>query len=231
MKNKYIMKKATAIICVYNEADTIKDVVITASDYFFDEVIVVNDGSTDKTDSILKEIKDLHNFKYIVFPENKGKGSAMATGIENASSEIIVFIDADLSNLKEDHFHQLITPVFNKKADMVLGQPTETLINYSINPFKSFTGQRALLKKDVLPLVDKMRHSRFGVETLINLYYQSEGKTVKYVMLSGLKHPTKFDKTSTSQAMKEFAKEGHQIALTAFKNFDLITKAIKNSIK
>jgi len=74
-----------------------------------------------------------------------------------------------------------------------------------------------------------MKHSRFGVETLINLYYQSEGKRIKYVMLEGLKHPTKFDKTSSSHATKEFAKEGHQIALTIFKNFDLITKRIKNT--
>jgi hypothetical protein len=101
---------------------------------------------------------------------------------------------------------------------MVLGQANETLINYSINPFKSFTGERALLKKDILPIVEKMKHSKFGVETLINLYYQSEGKTVKYVMLDRLKHPSKFDKTTTSQAIKELIKEGHQIALTAFRN-------------
>ena len=75
-----------------------------------------------------------------------------------------------------------------------------------------------------------MKHSRFGVETLINLYYQSEGKRIKYVMLEGLKHPTKFDKTSSSQAAKEFAKEGHQIALTVFKNFDLVTKRVKQII-
>ncbi len=222
--------KTTAIICAFNEEATIKNVLTTVSDYFFDEVVVINDGSTDKTDEIIRGITGLHNLKYISLSENKGKGYAMATGIENATGEIIVFIDADLSNLTEEHFSQLISPVFYKKADMVLGQANETLINYDLNPFKSFTGERTLLKKDILPIIDKMKDSRFGVETLINLYYQSEGKKVKYIMLDGLKHPTKFDKTNTPQAMKEFVQEGHQIALTAFKNFNLITKTIKNTI-
>jgi len=223
--------KTTAIICVFNEEKTVKNVITTIADYFFDEIIAVNDGSTDKTDEILKKLNPNYDFKYIVLPENKGKGFAMATGIENATNEIITFIDADLSNLKEEHFEQLIQPVFKKEVDMVLGQANETLINYELNPFKSFTGERSLLKKDILPIVDKMKHSRFGVETLINLYYQSEGKKVKYVMLDGLKHPTKFDKTSKPQAVKEFVQEGHQIALTAFKHFNLITKSIKNKLK
>ena len=223
--------KTTAIICAFNEEATIKNVITTVSDYYFDEVIVVNDGSTDRTDEILKGINKFYNFKYIALPENIGKGFAMATGIENTNSEIIVFIDADLSNLDDVHFFQLINPLLKKEADMVLGLPGETLINYNLNPFKSFTGERALLRNDILTIVDKMKNSRFGVEILINLYYQSEGKIVKYVVLKDLKHPIKFEKVSKQQAVKEFVKEGHQIAQTAFKNFDLITSSLKNLTK
>lgn len=158
------MQNISVVICAYNEANTIKDVVTSVSNYFFDEVFVVNDGSEDDTDFILKELKLIYNFKYIVLPENKGKGFAMATGVENANSEIIVFVDADLSNLQYEHFVQLITPMFNGEVDMVLGQATETLIDYKVNPFKSFTGQRAMLKMDILPILIDMKDSKFGVE-------------------------------------------------------------------
>lgn len=225
------MKSVSAIICAFNEEKTVTDVVVKVANYYFDEIIVVNDGSSDQTDFNLKSISKYYNFKYIVLPENKGKGFAMATGIENASGDIIVFIDADLSNLQENHFFKLITPIRNDEADMVLGQATETLINYKINPFKSFTGERALLKKDILPILEGMKSSKFGVETLINLYYQAQEKRVKYVMLTGLAHPTKFEKTNQYQATKEFAVEAHQIALTAFNNFNLITKVIRNNLK
>jgi len=226
-----VMKKSTAIICAYNEAKTIEEIIATVCNYFFDEIIIVNDGSTDNTDEILKGMSANFNFKYIALPANQGKGFAMATALENAKHQIIVFIDADLTNLNDDHSFELINPMINKEADMVLGQPSETLINYSINPFKSFTGQRALYKADVLPIVETMKKSRFGVETLINLFYQSKGKTVKYVMLKELKHPTKFDKVPKQQAVKEFIKEGREIALTAFKNFDLVVKSAETIIR
>jgi glycosyltransferase involved in cell wall biosynthesis len=226
------MKKIAAIICAFNEEKTIKEVTATACDYFFDEIIVVNDGSTDRTADILAELSGLPRLKCITLPENKGKGYAMATGVENSTSEIIVFIDADLSNLKEEHFEQLLTPIFNNECDMVLGQATETLINYKFNPFKSFTGERAMLKKDIMPILEEMKTSKFGVETLINLYFQAHEKSVKYTMLEGLKHPTKFDKANgKSQAIKEFVLEGHQIALAAFNSFNLLTKIVRNQIK
>ena len=226
------MKKVTVIICAYNEANTIKDVILSISDAIIvSEIIVVNDGSTDNTKLIIEELKTKVDITDIHFKENRGKGYAMAIGVENAVFDIVLFIDADLSNINSKHITQLVNPLLTEEADMVLGQATETLINYNINPFKSLSGQRALNKNEIVPIFDKIQNSKFGVETLINLYYRAEGKTIKYIMLEGLKHHTKFEKMSKPQAIKEFVKEGHQIAQTTLNNFDLITQNLKNSIK
>ncbi|HNW71937.1 MAG TPA: glycosyltransferase family 2 protein [Candidatus Paceibacterota bacterium] len=225
------MKRVSAIICAFNEESTIENVIkIVADSNLFNEIIVVNDGSIDATGKIINELKKDFHITDIHLSENKGKGYAMALGVEKSSSELIVFCDADLSDIRGEHFLQLTNPIIKNEADMVLGQATETLINYKINPFKSLTGERALLKKDILPILGDMKTSKFGVETLINLYYQSLRKRVKYVMLIDLKHPTKFNKTNQSQAIKEFVLEGHQIALTAFNNFNLIIKILKNKL-
>ena len=225
------MKKVTAIICAFNEENTLTDVITSvAKSPLIDEIIVVNDGSTDQTANVIESMKLTTDIIDINMPENKGKGCAMATGVEIATGEIIVFIDADLCNLHQEHLSNLLAPVLNDEADMVLGQPSDTFINYKINPFRSLTGERALRKKDILHMVNKIKNSRFGVETLINLYYQANEKTVKYIMLKDLKHPTKFQKAGMSTAMKEFAFEGQQIGLAVLNNFDLVVKSAKKLI-
>ncbi|MHB9142952.1 MAG: glycosyltransferase family 2 protein [Paludibacter sp.] len=181
------MKKTSAIIYAYNNESTIKDIVSTVCDSFFADVIVVNDGATDKTDFILKQINDIYNFKYIVLPENKGKGFVMVTGIENTNAEIIVFIDADLSNLQDHHLAQLIMPLQYKEADMVLGQVAEILIDYKMNPCKSLTAEMSFFKKDILPILGDLKCSKLKVETLLNFHYQYHQKRVKFITLEGLK--------------------------------------------
>lgn len=225
------MKKVTAIICAYNEESTIKEVIKSLSkSSFFEEIIVVNDGSTDGTKAVIKEAKDLYEITDIHFEKNKGKGYAMAIGIENTRTDYILFIDADLSAITNDHLLQLTQPILDQKADMVMGQPTETIIRFELNPFKSFTGQRAVVREDILPIVEQMKEVRFGVETLINLHFTSNGKRIEYVKLENLIHPSKFDKTSSVNAVKEFVIEGKEIGLTAVKNYDLVYRSLKQVI-
>ncbi|OPX31655.1 hypothetical protein B1H10_08505 [candidate division KSB1 bacterium 4484_188] len=117
-------KNVTAIVSAYNEERTIEDVIIRLlSCYLVDELIVVNDGSTDKSGQIISKLQKSYSFKYIEFPQNLGKSYTMATGVETAQGEVIVFVDADIIGLKCSHIHKMLYPLLNREADMVIGQP------------------------------------------------------------------------------------------------------------
>jgi hypothetical protein len=121
-----------------------------------------------------------------------------------------------------------LKPILDNTADMVMGQPSETLIDYRINPFKALTGERALLKKDLIPVLDDIRDIRFGVETFLNLYYQAQGKRINYVLLKGLKLPSTYEKSgSVNIATKKYLNEGKEIAITLMNNQDLISQRVE----
>jgi glycosyltransferase involved in cell wall biosynthesis len=189
---------------------------------------VVDDGSTDNTENILNDTSNAYSFRYERLTKNMGKSWAMAHGVEISESEIILFFDADVSNIMKEHFDEILKPVIEGTADMVLGQPSETLIDYRINPFKALTGERALLKKDLIPILDEIRDIRFGVETFLNLYYQAQGKRINYVLMKGLIHPRTYEKSgSVNIATKKYFKEGKEIAITLMNNQDLINQRVK----
>ncbi|MCD4745859.1 MAG: glycosyltransferase family 2 protein [Bacteroidales bacterium] len=220
--------ESTAIICAYNEQKAITNLLEDVyKTHFFNEIIVINDGSKDSTGELIKEFKKTNDIVDVHLLKNKGKGFAMAKGTELASSKYLVFIDADLSNFTTEHANKLLNPVLNGNADMVLGQPSKTLIRPEINPFKSLSGQRALKKIDILPILKKMESVRYGVETLINMHFKANNKEVEYVCLKNLVHPTKFQKTKPHKAILEFILVGCQIVATTFSN----TKMTANSNK
>lgn len=91
------LKKLSVIIPAYNEEKAIKETIkglkkeLNKLNLEY-EIIVVNDTSTDKTKEILEKI---NNIKLINHPYNKGYGSALKTGIENAKFDLLLFFDAD----------------------------------------------------------------------------------------------------------------------------------------
>ncbi len=89
------------VIPVYNEEKLIKETILKTINHinsvtFNYEIIVVNDGSKDKTPMILSEIND-SKLRIMNLDINKGKGKAVQTGILNSKGEIIIYFDADLS--------------------------------------------------------------------------------------------------------------------------------------
>jgi glycosyltransferase involved in cell wall biosynthesis len=221
----------SAIVCAFNEEETLSGVVralIAAKEV--NEIIVINDGSTDGTSAVLKEFANQPKVKVIEFPHNRGKGFAMAEGIMKAIGEILLFVDADLLNFHERYVPLLLSPLWDGKADMVIGHPTENVLDKKINPFKSIAGERALFKKDILPVIEKIRNSGYGAETIINLFYTAQKKRIQYVYLWGLLHPIKLNKHSANTAMQKYWQEAYQILRVVMKNYTLLLLIFRDII-
>ena len=97
--------KISIIIPVYNEEKTILNVLNEIHNLKFSkfekEVVIVDDGSTDRTKAILAKNNNVYN-KHISFDLNKGKGAAVKAGLEISSGDYIVFHDADLEYEPKD---------------------------------------------------------------------------------------------------------------------------------
>lgn len=92
--------KLSIIVPVYNEEKTIAQVLDKISKLKIPrvekEIIVIDDGSTDKTVSKIKDLRLKENFKFLRHEKNMGKGSAVRTGIDNSNGDYIIIQDADL---------------------------------------------------------------------------------------------------------------------------------------
>ena len=105
----------STIIPVYNEdKDNLRKCIKSAVKEENNEVIVIDDGSTNGIQSYIKELSNKLNFKAIYFKKNKGKRHAQYAGIMAAKGEIIVTLDSD-TVLEKGAIKELIKP-FNDKA-------------------------------------------------------------------------------------------------------------------
>jgi glycosyltransferase involved in cell wall biosynthesis len=122
------MNTLSIIIPVFNESNTIvllldKIKVVKLNGNLSKDIIVIDDGSTDNTyDVILKYISEnkFLNIRLISHDINKGKGSAIHSGINLAMGEYLIIQDADLEYDPEE-YNLLLNPIIKGKADVVFG--------------------------------------------------------------------------------------------------------------
>jgi len=114
--------KLSIVMPVYNERATIEEILRrVAAVGLVDEIIIVDDGSTDGTRELLQEIAPNYPImRLILHQHNQGKGAAVRTGIQATRSDLILIQDADLEYDPRD-YSNLLRPIEEGIADVVYG--------------------------------------------------------------------------------------------------------------
>jgi glycosyltransferase involved in cell wall biosynthesis len=209
--------RTSAIVPVFNEQQTVGAVVDTLlSSSLIDEVVCVNDGSTDQSLAILRRFGD--RIVLVDLQSNRGKGYALAEGIRRSTGHCLAFFDADLLNLSSEHIAALLAPIWTGSARAVLGgfdgdavfslaSALTPGVTESVG--STFSGERAYLRDDLLPHLSRMETSRFGVEVYLNdAFSQADTAVVTLRGLTGLWKPRK---RGWLRAVKEYAGEGLEV--------------------
>lgn len=125
--------KLSIIIPVFNEEKTITELLKKIKKISFrgvnKEVIIVDDGSTDASASVISNFQ-ISNSKFINHSKNKGKGAAVKTGIKHATGDYIIIQDADLE-YDPNQIQKLLKPILDKKSEVVYGTRLNRLPNLS----------------------------------------------------------------------------------------------------
>ncbi len=111
----------TVIIPAYNEEKTIAEIVRRVQAMqIAREILVVDDGSTDRTRQILDDLERPGIVRVLHHTHNEGKGTAVRTGIKAAGGEVIIIQDADLEYDPRD-YPALLRPIEEGIAEVVFG--------------------------------------------------------------------------------------------------------------
>jgi glycosyltransferase involved in cell wall biosynthesis len=189
------MKTLSIVVPVFNEeqfiAEVLKSIAKSDTSGFKKEIIIVNDGSTDKTSpNISKATKSLRNHKNVAFKIidlkiNSGKSFAVKQGMLESSGEVVLIQDADLEYSPED-YPLILEPFIRNNADVVYGsrfissRPHRVLyfwhyvINVILTGFSNMltnlnltdmeTGYKAFKGDLARELAMKLKSTRFGFE-------------------------------------------------------------------
>ncbi|MHB8895966.1 MAG: glycosyltransferase family 2 protein [Candidatus Geothermincolia bacterium] len=117
-------KKLSVIMAAHNEELTIREAVEATLDANVSplelELIVVDDGSNDRTPEIIRDFEGHERVISLIHEENHGKGRGIRTGLGRVTGDIVLIEDADLE-LDPKEYPKLIAPILADEADVVFG--------------------------------------------------------------------------------------------------------------
>jgi len=127
---KEIIPKLSIIIPCYNEEKDIQKCLQSLEEQSFNdfEIIIVDDGSTDRTKEIVRKIKEVK----LIEGKHKGPGVSRNLGAKMAKGEILIFVDADM-NFDKNYIKYLIDPIVDIEKDEIIGTTHELEIVENIN--------------------------------------------------------------------------------------------------
>jgi polyprenyl-phospho-N-acetylgalactosaminyl synthase len=187
--NGLVGQKVSIIIPAFNESRTISEIIKVAKSHpWVGEVLVVDDGSTDAT----SQISTGAGAKVVRLFKNRGKATAMDTGVAYSSHEIFCFLDADITGLDHRILSELIEPVMSGRYNMFIGILARkfSFINGLLPFLPKLSGNRSL-RKGLWALIQDGYKKSFQIEIALN-YYAKKGKLkIGSKIFSSLKQVTK----------------------------------------
>lgn len=208
-----VNQSVSAIVAAYNEYATLKPIIKILTDHErIGEVVIVDDGSTDRTWKIINQCAS-PKLQPIRHGRNLGKGAAVARAVKSSRGTILLLIDADLINFKPTHVDLLLSPLIINPKCMVIGlrEQSRSLERTFGALMKPFGGERAFSRGLMTKILPRIERAGYGMEALLNLRQVHQGQPIYYMPLPGLIHRLKQDKHPVYIYAKEYMKENAQI--------------------
>jgi glycosyltransferase involved in cell wall biosynthesis len=134
----------SVIIPVYNEAETLDEIMAAVTALSVDkEIILVDDGSTDGSREKLQQFENQDRIRVLYHDRNQGKGAAIRTGVAAAVGDLVIIQDADLEYDPRE-IPMLMQPVLAGKADVVYGSRFMGAGPHRVLYFWHYVGNRGL---------------------------------------------------------------------------------------
>ncbi|MGH8130999.1 MAG: glycosyltransferase family 2 protein [Steroidobacteraceae bacterium] len=174
----------SAIIPAHNERETICGVIEPMlGHHLIDEIIVVDDGSTDDT----AERARSKGATVVSLPSNGGKASAMSHGVRAAKNEIIFFCDADVTGLTPERITQIVTAVTSGDYGMYVGvRGRKTYWANRLLHFTPILGGERVLTKTLWNYVPRTYKKNFQIEIALNFFAKHLGQRMGFTVVHGL---------------------------------------------
>jgi hypothetical protein len=174
----------SAIIPAHDESQTIRGVIEPLLGHpLIDEVIVVDDGSTDDTAAQAESL----GVKVISLPRNRGKAYAMGRGVRAAQCDVVFFCDADITGLTPERITRIITPVTSEGYGMFVGiRGRKTYWANRLLHFTPILGGERALRKSLWEHVPGMYKKNFQIEIALNFFAKHLGHRMGFTVVHGL---------------------------------------------